>query len=56
MSRIPAAEHYIGYVDDNETPEEIMKKFEQMQHVMEATGDKETYSREGEGSVPDAQG
>jgi len=29
----PSAVHYVGYVEDNETPEMIMKKFEELEKV-----------------------
>lgn len=31
---IPNAEHYVGYVEDDETPEMIMKKFEEFERVV----------------------
>lgn len=32
-SVMPSAVHYVGYVEDDETPEAIMKKFEAMEMV-----------------------
>ena len=29
----PSAVHYVGYVEDEETPEMIMKKFEELEKV-----------------------
>lgn len=29
----PSAVHYVGYVEDDETPEMIMKKFEELEKV-----------------------
>ena len=34
-SSIPSAIHYVGYVEEDETPEMIMKKFEEMEKVSE---------------------
>lgn len=31
----PSAVHYVGYVEDEETPEMIMKKFEELEKVLE---------------------
>lgn len=36
-TRIPNAEHYVGYVEDDETPEMIMKKFEEFERVVPTT-------------------
>lgn len=33
---LPSAVHYVGYVEDAETPEMIMKKFEALERVMAA--------------------
>ncbi|KAK9805733.1 hypothetical protein WJX73_003191 [Symbiochloris irregularis] len=33
---IPSAVHYVGYVEDDETPEMIMRKFEELSKVMDA--------------------
>eukprot|EP00201_Polytomella_parva_P014192 CAMPEP_0175059180 /NCGR_PEP_ID=MMETSP0052_2-20121109/12283_1 /TAXON_ID=51329 ORGANISM="Polytomella parva, Strain SAG 63-3" /NCGR_SAMPLE_ID=MMETSP0052_2 /ASSEMBLY_ACC=CAM_ASM_000194 /LENGTH=430 /DNA_ID=CAMNT_0016324689 /DNA_START=205 /DNA_END=1494 /DNA_ORIENTATION=+ len=30
---VPSAAHYVGYVEDDETPEMIMKKFEEMERI-----------------------
>lgn len=30
---VPSAVHYVGYVEDEETPEMIMKKFEELEKV-----------------------
>eukprot|EP00803_Ostreobium_quekettii_P009047 evm.model.scf_1524.3 EVM.evm.TU.scf_1524.3 scf_1524:18566-23824(+) len=35
-NRMPSATHYIGYVEDAETPEMIMKKFEELDRIMAA--------------------
>ena len=32
----PSGAHYVGYVEDGETPEMIMKKFEELDRVMAA--------------------
>lgn len=32
--RVPSSAHYVGYVEDNETPEMIMKKFEELDKVI----------------------
>lgn len=32
-SHLPSAAHYVGYVEDDETPEMIMKKFEEFEKV-----------------------
>ena len=31
--KLPSASHYVGYVDDSETPEMIAKKFEALERV-----------------------
>ena len=31
---VPSAVHYVGYVEDEETPDMIMKKFEELERVM----------------------
>ena len=33
---VPSAVHYVGYVEEDETPEMIMKKFEALDKVMQA--------------------
>lgn len=33
-SAMPSAIHYVGYVEEDETPEMIMKKFEEMEKVL----------------------
>lgn len=35
--RVPSSAHYVGYVEDNETPEMIMKKFEELDKVITDT-------------------
>lgn len=30
---VPSAVHYLGYVEEDETPEAIMKKFEELEKV-----------------------
>jgi hypothetical protein len=30
---MPSAVHYVGYVEEDETPEMIMKKFEELERV-----------------------
>ena len=30
---MPSAVHYVGYVEEDETPEMIMKKFEELEKV-----------------------
>ncbi|QDZ20492.1 hypothetical protein HOP50_04g30100 [Chloropicon primus] len=37
---LPSAVHYVGYVEDDETPEMIMKKFEALERVKQAVLDK----------------
>lgn len=34
---VPDATHYVGYVEDEETPEMIMKKFEEMEKIKAAS-------------------
>ena len=34
QSVVPSAVHYVGYVEADETPEMIMKKFEELERVM----------------------
>lgn len=34
---VPDATHYVGYVEDEETPEMIMKKFEEMERIKAAS-------------------
>lgn len=34
---VPDATHYVGYVEDDETPEMIMKKFEEMERIKAVT-------------------
>eukprot|EP00884_Botryococcus_braunii_P022634 jgi/Botrbrau1/9054/Bobra.0376s0028.1 len=36
-SHMPSAVHYVGYVEDDETPEMIMKKFEELEKVKRMT-------------------
>ncbi|DBB12314.1 TPA: hypothetical protein ACH3X3_006407 [Trebouxia sp. C0006] len=36
VSAAPSAVHYVGYVEEDETPEAIMKKFEELDKVMAA--------------------
>ena len=31
---MPSAIHYVGYVEDDETPEAIMRKFEELEKVL----------------------
>jgi hypothetical protein len=31
---LPSAAHYVGYVEDDETPAMIMRKFEEMERVL----------------------
>jgi hypothetical protein len=37
VTALPSVAHYVGYVEDNETPEQIMKKFETMEKVRKKT-------------------
>ncbi len=39
VSAAPSAVHYVGYVEEDETPEAIMKKFEELDKVY-AAGDR----------------
>lgn len=32
--KLPASHHFVGYVEDDETPEMIMKKFEELERYM----------------------
>lgn len=34
QSAAPSAVHYVGYVEEDETPEAIMKKFEELDKVI----------------------
>eukprot|EP00195_Chlamydomonas_chlamydogama_P013459 CAMPEP_0202909298 /NCGR_PEP_ID=MMETSP1392-20130828/48939_1 /ASSEMBLY_ACC=CAM_ASM_000868 /TAXON_ID=225041 /ORGANISM="Chlamydomonas chlamydogama, Strain SAG 11-48b" /LENGTH=254 /DNA_ID=CAMNT_0049598997 /DNA_START=46 /DNA_END=807 /DNA_ORIENTATION=- len=43
---VPSAVHYVGYVEDEETPEMIMKKFEEMERVVSAARGKPGPSRD----------
>lgn len=36
QSAAPSAVHYVGYVEEDETPEAIMKKFEELEKVIAA--------------------
>ena len=49
---VPSAVHYIGYVEEDETPEMIMKKFEELERVMAAS----TAERPGEAGPSSATG
>jgi hypothetical protein len=33
-TNMPSAAHYVGYVEEDETPEMIMKKFEELEKIM----------------------
>jgi hypothetical protein len=35
---VPDATHYVGYVEDEETPEMIMRKFEEMERIKASSG------------------
>lgn len=48
---LPSAVHYVGYVEDEETPEMIMKKFEALERVKQAALDKK---REAEAAEAEA--
>lgn len=37
QSAAPSAVHYVGYVEEDETPEAIMKKFEELDKVIGAS-------------------
>lgn len=37
QSAAPSAVHYVGYVEEDETPEAIMKKFEELDKVTAAS-------------------
>ncbi|ABO96476.1 predicted protein [Ostreococcus lucimarinus CCE9901] len=59
----PSSAHYVGYVQDDETPEMIMKKFEEMERIRQATkaqvgedGDKENKEGATNGAGGDAVG
>ncbi|KAK9839357.1 hypothetical protein WJX84_007602 [Apatococcus fuscideae] len=50
QSVVPSAVHYVGYVEEDETPEMIMKKFEELERVM-ATSTAERPSEAGPSSA-----
>ena len=35
-SNVPSAVHYVGYVEDDETPESITRKFEELERIQAA--------------------
>lgn len=45
VSAAPSAVHYVGYVEEDETPEAIMKKFEELDKVMAARQDDASTSK-----------
>ncbi|KAK9840812.1 hypothetical protein WJX81_006676 [Elliptochloris bilobata] len=48
---VPSAVHYLGYVEEDETPEAIMKKFEELEKVMAAAGAANEAQREARGAA-----
>ena len=51
---MPSAVHYVGYVEDGETPEMIMKKFEALERVRQAAVDQaKEKANENENDAPD---
>ena len=36
-TQAPSSAHYVGYVQDDETPEQIMKKFEELERIRQAS-------------------
>ena len=47
---MPSAAHYVGYVEDEETPEMIMKKFEELERIMALGAERSTTKEDGNGS------
>lgn len=45
---VPSAVHYVGYVEDDETPEMIMAKFAELQRIQEQALQKKHHMREGD--------
>ena len=43
---LPSASHYVGYVEEDETPEMIMKKFEELDRVMLASAGAGCHARQ----------
>jgi hypothetical protein len=41
-TQLPSAAHYVGYVEDDESPEMIMRKFEALERVKQAALDKKS--------------
>ena len=54
---LPSASHYVGYVEEDETPEMIMKKFEELERVMNARAGSGSMDQGGDGGIsrPDPQ-
>jgi hypothetical protein len=44
-SSMPSAIHYVGYVEEDETPEMIMKKFEELEKVRGCHGESRKLGR-----------
>mmetsp|Transcript_6269 Transcript_6269/g.15494 ORF Transcript_6269/g.15494 Transcript_6269/m.15494 type:complete len:474 (+) Transcript_6269:82-1503(+) len=53
--RAPSAVHYVGYVEDEETPEMIMKKFEALERVQQAVLDNKENNNQKSGNGADGQ-
>ena len=61
-SAAPSASHYVGYVEEDETPEMIMAKFEQLERIQKEAEEAKRARAEqkaaegGEGGGPDGEG
>lgn len=42
VEQMPSAVHYVGYVEDDETPESIVRKFEELERIQAAARDATT--------------
>ncbi len=51
---VPSAIHYVGYVEDDETPEMIMKKFEELERIKQAAAETRRQRQPSTGSRPEA--
>ena len=48
---VPSAVHYVGYVEDDETPEAIMRKFEELERIQQALAEKKQQKQQRAESV-----
>lgn len=55
-SQVPSAIHYVGYVEDDETPEMIMKKFEELERIKKAAQERRQQAGAAGTSVAAASG